>query len=179
MVTTDAQNTTLVNMNHEYDPNGNRTKQTVQLGPTTTVTNFAYDHQDRLFKTTEGTAVTEYTYDDQGNRRHETVAANGTPVKDLTLHYDLDQRLVQVQDNVTPANTIAYAYDDNGNLAEKTIGSQTTTFVNSPRNQPLTVTLDTVKQEQYLYDELGMRSRKTNLQDNTATAYVHDGRRIL
>jgi RHS repeat-associated protein len=53
---------------YEYDGNGNTTKRTIYGEQETEVITFEYDTLNRLIRTTEGTEVTEYFYDNAGNR---------------------------------------------------------------------------------------------------------------
>ncbi|MBN2533887.1 MAG: RHS repeat protein, partial [Spirochaetales bacterium] len=53
---------------YEYDDCGNTTKRTIYKNEGTEEIVFEYDTMNRLVKTTEGTDVTEYYYDNAGNR---------------------------------------------------------------------------------------------------------------
>ena len=77
---------------------------------------YAYDDEGRLDTVTEGvTLVRDYAYDDNGNRQPSS------PGGPATVTYDAQDRLLDY-DGVT------YAYTDNGELDEKTDGSDVTAY---------------------------------------------------
>ncbi|MBN2444683.1 MAG: RHS repeat protein, partial [Spirochaetales bacterium] len=67
---------------YEYDGNGNTVKRTIYKEDNSiNVIEFIYDTMNRLVRTTEGTEVTEYFYDNAGNR-----FIKKTPEGDITLY---------------------------------------------------------------------------------------------
>ncbi|MFC1849106.1 RHS repeat-associated core domain-containing protein [candidate division CSSED10-310 bacterium] len=173
------QETPIVHFDYTYDKNGNRLTQNAKFGSgPSQITTYEYDNQDRLKSFTEGNITVNYTLDPQGNRTAKQTTQNGT-TEDLLYHYDTQKRLTQVQDLNEPANNINFTYDDNGSMISRITSDGTETYVHSPRKQPLSVARNGQKLETYEYDHLGMRIIKNNLENNTTTGYVYDGRRIL
>jgi RHS repeat-associated protein len=105
---TGASNT----ISYAYDKVSNRTQQ-VRAGSVgnTGTTDYTYNAADQLTETDDGTTVTEYDYDDNGNQ---------TQAGDRTYTYDLANRLVSTtEDSVTTD----YAYDgDNKRISSTTDG---------------------------------------------------------
>ncbi|MFI5916006.1 LamG-like jellyroll fold domain-containing protein [Dactylosporangium sp. NPDC051541] len=93
--------TILGNIAYEYDNNGNETKKTTTgfAGSSTNV--YTYDLVDRLKTWTAGSTVTNYDYDDSGNRTR-----NGAK----TFTYDQRNRLQSSSDGT------AYSYTPRGTL---------------------------------------------------------------
>jgi RHS repeat-associated protein len=128
-------------LQYARDQLGRVTDKTETIDGISKTYTYTYDAADRLAEMKEaGITVTTYIYDSSGNR---TTTIAGMPV---TAVYDDQDRLVQYGETT-------YSYTDNGELASRTEGSQTTT---------------------YQYDELGNLIAVT-LPDGTYVEYVIDG----
>jgi len=107
--------------NYSYDDNGNMSSKLDGKG----TTSFTYDALNRLATITEpdGT-VTEYTYDEAGNRTGEDVTLNGvTTSTDYT--YNMQNRLTATEEvpNGGQTETTDYFYDNNGNTVSTQVQS--------------------------------------------------------
>jgi len=123
------------------DKLGRITKKVETIGGVATTFDYSYDTTGRLIQVRQnGTTTASYTYDSNGNRL--SGPGLGTPPT-----YDDQDRLIQYGPN-------SYTYTPNGELAGKTIGTNTTT---------------------YTYDELGNLTRVV-LPGGAQIDYVIDGR---
>ncbi|WP_433076607.1 LamG-like jellyroll fold domain-containing protein [Dactylosporangium sp. CA-052675] len=93
--------TILGNIAYEYDANGNETKKTTTGFAGASINTYTYDLADRLTSWTSGSTVTNYEYDDSGNRTR-----NGAK----TFTYDQRNRLASASDGTT------YSYTPRGTL---------------------------------------------------------------
>ncbi|SMC16641.1 RHS repeat-associated core domain-containing protein [Andreprevotia lacus DSM 23236] len=104
---------------YTYDAVGNRKTQTLTTTGGTTSKAYDYDERDRLKTiTTNGTSVTTYSWDNNGNLLQKTALGSVTK-----YGWDARNRLTQVQQgkDAQHLTTIAaYQYDDNGNRVSKT-----------------------------------------------------------
>jgi RHS repeat-associated protein len=100
------------NISYAYDAVGNRTSKTTN-GVTVS---YAYNANDQMLS--EGTKT--FTYDANGN----TITADGN-----TLTYDFEDRLIS---NTGTSGSTAYLYDANGNRIQKTVGTNTVTYLVDP-----------------------------------------------
>lgn len=133
--------TILYGANYTRDKIGRVSGVTESIGGTTTAYTYTFDKAGRLTAVKKGaTTISSYAYDHNSNRTSATTSAgtvNGT--------YDAQDRLLTY-------GTASYTYTANGELATKTVGSQTTT---------------------YQYDVLGNLTAVT-LPNSTAIAYIVD-----
>ncbi|MFE7566110.1 DNRLRE domain-containing protein [Streptomyces sp. NPDC057539] len=141
----------------EYDPNGNRSKDTAKLmnadNPSAyldTVSSFEYDPQDRIRKVTktgDGAGTESYQYDANSNVVNQTVGAVTT-----SSTYDRNRLLK----NTTAGVSSTYNYDPLGRL--DTVSSNGST------------------QEKYTYDGFDRMAKHTAGSGGSAgtTSYVYD-----
>ena len=116
--------------------------------------NFAYSYDLAGHLTdvvVNGSPVSHYTYDANGNRLSENTTS---------ATYDAQDRLVQY------GNTI-YSFSANGTLTQKQKGSDVTKYLYDEFGQLATVNLPTGKKIDYLID--GERNRSVKLVDGVAT----------
>jgi len=143
----DSLSNFLSEITYGYDWNGNRTSLTVNNGMTTETTTYTFDELNRLASVTDASGVTEYTYDNVGNR--ETVTYPNLTVASYT--YDQLNRLKRLQNNKTSGEIISsYAYE---------LG---------PAGNRLSVTENTDRRVEYSYDEL-YRLTNEDIYDDGAT----------
>lgn len=164
--------TVMHKFDYQYDGNQNRTQETEFNGIDTLVTDFEYDHQDRLIQAiyagdsesqNNGTAI--YTYDDNSNRETETFTTVADILsKNITYGYDNNDQLTTIVDSVANANTVV-DYDILGNLSQKALTkdseTQTTDYIYDARNQLKQVQVGGSTIGQFLYDANGLRIHKT------------------
>ncbi|MFO7898545.1 MAG: RHS repeat-associated core domain-containing protein [Planctomycetota bacterium] len=106
-------------IDYEYDPVGNRIRETHSSEGVTT---YDYDANDRLTTVTSPAGTTTYTYDANGNMLSTTDAAGTT-----THEYDVHNRMIRT---VTAGGTvIGYTYDAEGHRVAKTVDGVRTRYV--------------------------------------------------
>ncbi len=128
---------------YTHDKLGRITQQVESIGGVTTTFDYSYDLAGRLIQVQQnGSTTASYTYDSNGNR------LTG-PGLGSSPTYDDQDRLLQYGPNV-------YTHTANGELATKTVGTNTTT---------------------YTYDELGNLTRVV-LPSGTQLDYLIDGQSI-
>lgn len=94
-----------------YDPNGNRTRLTETISPTTTVTEYAYDSDSRLLCTTlNGVQDERFYYDALGNLI-QRVGVGPDNTTQIEYVYDFENRLVRFYDGT---NNVEYVYNGVG-----------------------------------------------------------------
>lgn len=129
----------LLRFEYTYDKFGRITQKKEVRGGTTHTFDYGYDPAGRLSEVKrDGTVTASYGYDPNGNRTH----LNGAQI----AHYDAQDRLLDYQG-------ATYQYSANGELQQKTAGSQVT---------------------KYGYDVLG-NLRKVTLPNGTVIDYLIDG----
>jgi RHS repeat-associated protein len=151
---------------YEYDKNGNRSTETINRIGAAQVSNYRYDSTDRLTQTSVIDAVktvtTDYTLDAVGNRTNEEIKTQvaGGPSTNVTKSYRYDGRnqLVGISDSV--AGETGLAYDKQGNLVQKTRGSDITTYRYDARDYLLGVSQNATVLGSYRNDHLGLRIEK-------------------
>jgi len=150
---------------YEYDINGNRTRETINRSGAAQVTTYGYDASDRLVKTVvtevDKAVTSEYGYDAVANRTSETVttvAGGATTAVDKTFTYDGRNALTRIVDS--QAGTIGMRYDLQGNLVEKTVGSDLTAYAYNARDDLMRVTRNGTVLGRYFSDHRGLRVEK-------------------
>lgn len=129
----------LLRFEYSYDKLGRITQKKEIRGGTTRLFDYGYDPAGRLSEVKrDGTVTASYGYDANGNRTHLNSAA--------IAHYDAQDRLLDYQGTT-------YQYSGNGELQQKSVGSQVT---------------------KYGYDVLG-NLRKVTLPNGTVIDYLIDG----
>ncbi|MEK7084813.1 MAG: RHS repeat-associated core domain-containing protein, partial [Patescibacteria group bacterium] len=125
-----------IDSHFEYDAFGNRTALRDLGGDTRYAYNAAsgqlssYIQNDRL--------QTSVTYDANGATISETITRLGQPLKTITYDWDSQHRLrflsYQTDDESAhprmPATVLSFAYDDAGNRIKKSVGTDTTYYLN-------------------------------------------------
>ncbi len=164
-----AQGLQLVSL--DYDAAGRRTRLTYPNGTSATST---YDAASRLIHLlhqgpTDIIDALTYTFDAADNRvslnRMQTVASDLPAALDAA--YDGANEQIQMN-SATPNLT----YDANGNLATRTIGTNTTTYTWNARNQLVAIDAPG-SATTYVYDAVGRRVSK-NVNGETMS-YHYDG----
>ncbi len=151
---------------YDYDKNGNRLKETINRVAGAQVTGYSYDPSDRLTKTvvtdTAKTVTTDYTLDAVANRTAESIAtkpvSGTTSTLGKTYTYDGRNQLTGMTDSVA-GNTVL-TYDAQGNLIQKTQGSDLTTYDYNARDNLIKVTKNATVLGSYGNDHLGLRVEK-------------------
>jgi len=141
---TAAYNGTMVyEATYTRDTLGRITTKTETIGGITSTYSYIYDTADRLQTVQESAVTTEtYAYDTNGNR----TSANG-----LAATFDTQDRMEALGSNT-------YAYTPNGELLEKTMGGNTTSFTYSPMGALLSVDLPNTDDDiDYIIDAEGRR----------------------
>jgi RHS repeat-associated protein len=135
-----ANAASLLRFEYTYNKLGRITqKKEIRGGTTAHTYDYGYDTAGRLFEVKrDGVVTASYGYDPNGNRTH----LNGAAI----AHYDDQDRLLDYQ-------RATYQYSANGELQQKSVGSQVT---------------------KYSYDVLG-NLRKVTLPNGTIIDYVIDG----
>ncbi|WP_308460799.1 DNRLRE domain-containing protein [Streptomyces sp. Ru71] len=169
----------------EYDPNGNRSKDTAKLmnadnasAYVNTVSSFAYDPQDRIqqvTKTGDGAGTESYVYDGNSNVVEQTVnGSTTTSVYDRnrllktttagiasTYNYDPLGRLDTVSSNGSVQEK--YTYDGFDRIAKHTAGSgasaRTTTYVYDAFDRTASETTSGPNGKTTLFTYLGMEDK--------------------
>jgi RHS repeat-associated protein len=138
---------------------------------------YAYDELYRLTKETiidpiNGDRVTEYAYDDAGNRLTRNDSINGL----TTYVYDDNDRL---QRETTAGVTTIYTYDNNGNVIRIQNPDRQVNYDWNSENRlisgSITESAGITKQIQYQYDASGIRV--ASIVDGEETRYLVDANR--
>jgi len=125
----------------QRDPVGRITQKTETIGGVTHVFGYTFDASGRLTDVTEdGQPVSHYGYDADDNRTTFT-GPNGT----INPTYDAQDRLLTY-------GSATYAYTENGELASKTVGGQTTSYTYDALGNLLHVTLPSGENIDYIVD---------------------------
>jgi RHS repeat-associated protein len=177
--------TTISSYAYNYTPNGNRASQVETNGGLVETTDYTYDDLNRLKTITYPTDTkypigrnVEYGYDLVGNRLRETEKDNaGTLLADKQGVFDALNRLTDLNDLVTPAQSIAFGYDANGNQISKTVAGVTTRYVYDLRDKLIQVDTEqggaiTGTLSRFAYDFAGRRIEKIG--DGGIHRYVYD-----
>lgn len=132
-----------------YDKGGRIVNKVETQGTTVKEYDYGYDLAERLTEVKlDGSVLSSYTYDENGNRLSHTRGANTT-----TGVYDDQDRLL-TYDNA------AYSYSANGELASKTIGSDITTYKYDLMGNLREVTLPGGDAIEYVIDAFNRRVGK-------------------
>ncbi len=169
----------LIITGYQYDHLGFMTRTTRAQGDATNerVTDYVSDGLGRVRKetqypswpTTTPTLLTQYTYDQNGNRLTVTDPLNKT----TTFVYDRINRLTNINYASTTTPNVTYAYDANSNRTSMVDGTGTTSYIYDELNRMLSVTSPGPKTIGYRYDRNGNRV-KLIYPDNTAVNYTFD-----
>ena len=153
-----------------YDDNNNLSTQKQTLNGTTYTTNYTYDKDNRLTKTTEGTVSAGYTYDALGRMTVMDAQSGGKSVVKTTIGYNDPSSTTatgQVRTWKSGATTYTYAYDARGNITSVSDGQSTTTYAYDSFDQLVRENNQAAgKTWTYAYDSGG------NIQSKTEYAYT-------
>ncbi|WP_222612568.1 RHS repeat-associated core domain-containing protein [Undibacterium flavidum] len=159
-----------------FDQNGNRTKETINRNAAAQVTNYSYDKADRLTQTevidVNQTVTTAYTLDSVANRTKEIIStkpagtgstsstgSTGSPTSiTKTYTYDGRNQLTAITD--TAAGNTTLSYDSQGNLSQKTQGSDSTYYSYNARDNLISVRKNNTVLGNYSNNHLGLRVEK-------------------
>lgn len=160
-----------------YDAAGLQTSKTEPKGTTT----FAYNERNQVIKVTEPDGkVTEYAYDEAGNRTEQSITENGDTVK-TTYTYDDAGRLVSTrEENGSDITKTEYTYDKNGNqiqVKEDVNGSVTIYDYGYDALNQLTSYNDGETSVAYGYWATGLRATKTA--GGKTVTYYYNGKTLL
>jgi RHS repeat-associated protein len=167
-----------------YDAAGRLTVKTLPNGITQT---HAYDNASRLTAITyaqpDATVIEtiSYTYDANGRRTSKSSASNSTAQETgFTASYDDADRMTAVTLKGTGAGGVDEActlsYDSNGNLANKTCGTNVTSYGWDAQDRLMSINGPGVTAS-FGYDALGRRTTRTV--NGTTTTYVYDGAQAI
>ena len=151
---------------YEYDKNGNRSKEVINRLAGAQVTTYAYDTQDRMTQTSVleagKTVTTGYKFDAVGNRIEEVVETRptGSSASSVSKTYEYDGRNQLKVITDSSAGNIALAYDNQGNLTQKTQGSDVTLYAYNANDNLISVSKNSTLLGRYSNDHLGLRIEK-------------------
>lgn len=144
-----AGSTPIFSVQFTRDNLGRITQRTETIGGTTDTYAYSYDQRGRLVQVQkDGTTISAYTYDANGNRLSFT-----GPAGTVAGTYD-------AQDRMTAYRTTTYAYTANGELQSATTGGQTTTDQYDVLGNLLGVTLPNGTRISYVVDGKNRRVGK-------------------
>ena len=107
--------------NYTFDSNGNRKTMTVTKDGASSITEYAYDLNDRLITEIKDGATTSYSYDNNGNMLGKS---DGTSV--VTQTFDLLNRMTSFSDGET---TATYTYNPDNMRRSKTVNGVKTEHI--------------------------------------------------
>lgn len=155
---------------YTYDKNGNRRTERVNrphAAGGAQFTAYRYDEADRLEGTTltRGADIVEthWVYDRADNRLVERLASRGAVNSVVRRDYSYDARNQLRGINDSQAGDIALSYDPQGNLTQKTRGSDTTTYTWNARDLLSQVSRNGTLLGNYGSDYNGLRVSKEAL----------------
>ena len=160
--------------NYAYDGNGNQVAK-LDIGGTTTYT---YDVLNRLASVTEpGGKVTEYAFDEAGNRETQEVT-DGTDISLTTYTYNAQNQLLYATEAAGSASTsTVFFYDHNGN----TISKHEETIDTSAGSLELSLTIPGSGQKAYTANTYDVFNQLISSKDQDSTStykYNGDGLRV-
>ncbi len=146
---------TLFDRQYSYNP----TNQIGQIAELTQIKNFTYDIVERLTGMTNGSANESYTFNGVGNRTasHRSASYGYQPFN-----------------KIASTATATMRYDSNGNVVQKSEGSNFWRYVWDYENR-LTQASTRKQTVRYLYDALGRRVRRHTPGLRESTKFIYDG----
>ena len=114
-----------------YDDENNLSSQTQTLNGNTYTTQYTYDKDNRLTKTTAGNVSAGYTYDAYGRMTGIVTKSGDSTVLNSTISYNSPSNTAtstQVADWNDGLTTYSYIYNDNGNIASISSDNRTATY---------------------------------------------------
>ncbi len=161
--TAQFNSTILYGVTYTRDKVGRVSGLTETIGGATTVYSYSFDKTGRLTGVNKGsTTVSTYGYDHNSNR-----TSAKTPGGTVSATYDAQDRLLTY-------GSAAYTYAANGELATKTLGSQTTTYQFDAMENLQAVTLPSGSALSYIVDAEGNRVGK-KVNGVVTAGYLYDG----
>lgn len=174
---TDCTGAPLSSVAYTYDEDGNKWTQSTSTGNgPSQVTQWRYDHLDRIETMSDGSR--SYAYDSDGNVINMTALGNltgGGAATAASYTYDGGNRLLTQTDTVGPSNSTlhnySYAYDGDGNRNSITEDGSITSYTYDGANQLLTVVSGATTLASYSYDANHNRPSMTTAAGTTSYSY--------
>ena len=112
---------------YSYDSVGNRLSKTDSLNG---ITNYTYDENDRLLEESNGSLITTYEYDNNGNTTLKNINSAGQLISKTSYEWDFLNRLTAVSiEGSDGIQEIQYEYDFQGNRISQIINGVETRFL--------------------------------------------------
>jgi RHS repeat-associated protein len=165
--TVDKNGKRLSEQQYEYDKNGNLIKELLIYPKFQLDKTYEYDDEDQLIKATEKesqtTRVTQYFYDNVGNRVATRLDVNGKFKGVQEWKNNADNQLTEI----TSEKGATFEYDKNGHISQKRSATgEVTIYQYDVEGRIIQESSTWGKQTVYTYDALGNRIAK-----GTATEY--------
>jgi len=169
-MTTSYSSTQLAHYEYGYDQGARITSATEG----TATTNYAYDDLSRLtLVTNPDSSTVAYAYDDLGNRLSKKRSGEAS----TTYEYDAANQLTS-EARLATGETITYTYDDNGNLVlENSTFDGITTYSYDAKNRLAKVVKPSGDSVEFVYDGNDNRYEKRSIPASgtaTSTFYAYD-----
>ncbi len=140
--------TPLYSVTFSRDGGGRITTKSENIDGSANSWSYTYDNAGHLSTVSDGTLTQTYTYDLNGNRK---AVSDGTI--NITGDYD-------VQDRMTRWGNAIYTYSDSGELSQKKVSTEITSYNYDALGNLLSVTLPNNKLIEYVVDGRGRRVGK-------------------
>ncbi len=144
--------TTLLAADYLRDKLGRITERTLNIQGASSTDYYGYNDMGRLVSVTNGSIITSYVFDDNGNRLSKTIDDGTTPI--------VTNGAYDAQDRLTSYGHCTYQYTANGELSQKTCGTDITSYVYDVLGNLMQVTLPDNTKIDYLIDGLNRRIGK-------------------
>ena len=155
--------TPLLELDYEFDDNGNRTQQVLRSGAETETTNYTFDDSDRLTAFEIGDTRTSYTLDAVGNRTLEQVRVAGAITRETAYTFDARDQVTTETPAVPTGPPIAYTHDANGNLTRRgPAASPLATYLYDSRDRLIRLTTGAQAPIESHYDEQDRRISRSD-----------------
>ena len=155
--------TPLLELDYEFDDNGNRTQQVLRSGSETETTNYTFDDSDRLTAFEIGDTRTSYNLDAVGNRTLEQVRVAGAITRETAYTFDARDQVTTETPAVPTGPPIAYTHDANGNLTRRgPAASPLATYLYDSRDRLIRLTTGAQAPIESHYDEQDRRISRSD-----------------
>ena len=156
---------------YDYYANGNQSEKKADVNQTGEKTmQYTYDGLGRLTKEQNGTAVTAYQYDADGNRKQMSVTGTETP---FTTNYTYDKNnclLSETKALEQQTESIQYQYDPNGNMTSR-MGS---TIASPSGAQGVSISENGANTTAGIYEYNGLNQLTSLFEDGTTASYTYN-----